>query len=228
MLDAVVRQTMEDLSSHLQEQVDILRTSGEAFDRGAIPMAKVLAAHIRVLVHDTRSSTSLLKELTVKGQIKYFDTARPIDPSNLLPTPNLVMVRMTSGSTPGYIASKEGGPIEQVSLAEFEDWWRTPIIEDDQGNVFTRRDLVLALAHQEGGAHVDPELPEAYAALSRSNSLGWIVGEGVLTVGSAPGPGLRHIAGNPVVFAVRQIAHELEYSIRFGLACVFPPRFEGQ
>src|SRR5205814_2070163 len=141
-----------------------------------------------------------------------------------LPTQNLVMVRMTSPGSTSYHAAKEGGPIERLRLARFDDWWTTPIVKDDQGNLFSRKDLVLALAHREGGAHVDPELPAAYAALSRSNSLGWIVGENVLTIG-ASGPGLRAIEGNPVLFMVRQIAHELEHTIRFSLACLFPPRF---
>jgi hypothetical protein len=63
--------------------------------------------------------------------------------------------------------------------------------------------LVLGLAHLDGGAHVDPELPAAYAALSRSNSLGWEM----------------HISGelvsleSPVLANVRQIAYEVELTL---------------
>ncbi|TGE33187.1 hypothetical protein [Desulfosporosinus sp. Sb-LF] len=40
------------------------------------------------------------------------------------------------------------------------------------GNIkFNRRTLILSLADQDGGAHVDPTLDEAYVNLSRNNSL---------------------------------------------------------
>lgn len=45
--------------------------------------------------------------------------------------------------------------------------------KDREGKEFTRRDLVLTVADQEGGAHIDPALNEAYANLSRFNSLSW-------------------------------------------------------
>ena len=224
----MTRQSLEELSNHLQEQTDFLRSSGDAFDRGDLAEAKRLATQIRVLVHDTGRSTSLLEEWSVKNQVRYFDTSRPIDPANLVATQNLVMVRMSSPGTSKYIAAKEGGPVDRLRLASFDEWWTEPIVKDDQHNLFSRKDLVLALAHKEGGAHVDPELPAAYAALSRSNSLGWIVSENALSIGGAPGPESHAIEGNPVLFMVRQIAHELEYTIRFSLACLFPPRFEGQ
>lgn len=55
----------------------------------------------------------------------------------------------------------------------FDEWWTTPVLKDMRGNAFGRREFVLGLAHMDGGAHVDPELKEAYAALSRENSFGF-------------------------------------------------------
>jgi hypothetical protein len=56
---------------------------------------------------------------------------------------------------------------------------------------------VLAVANQDGGAHVDPTLDSTYADLSRNNSLGW-------TYGSKSEP----IEG-PARAALRQICHEV-------------------
>ena len=76
------------------------------------------------------------------------------------------------------------------------------------GNEFSRKGLTLALAQLDGGAHVDPTLEEAYAALSRSNSLGWTfhVGDEALPDES------------PVPANVRQVAYELQATIEEQLA----------
>jgi hypothetical protein len=59
---------------------------------------------------------------------------------------------------------------------------------------------VLNVADTDGGAHVDPELEEAYMAISRENSLGWFFSNGTVT---APA------GGRPELACMRQIAHEL-------------------
>lgn len=59
------------------------------------------------------------------------------------------------------------------------------------------------VANKEGGAHVDPELGEAYVELTRLNSLGW----GFVI------DGVEHDAGSPVPVNVRQIAWELQTTI---------------
>src|SRR4051794_38541440 len=67
-------QTREDLERLLREQVTFLRRSAEAYDAGDEAEAKRLATHVRVLVHDTESSHSLLGLLGVKEQLGYEDT----------------------------------------------------------------------------------------------------------------------------------------------------------
>jgi len=62
-----------------------------------------------------------------------------------------------------------------------------------------RRDLILAVANKDGGAHVDPVLDEKYANLSRGNSLAW----------RYRGPRGDIPLEGPEKAAVRQIAHEV-------------------
>jgi len=97
-----------------------------------------------------------------------------------------------------------------VGPVPFDDWWNRVIIRDQAGVEFTRRDLVLALANQDGGAHVDPELHEAYEALSRSNSMGWTAG---IASGTSGGAVVGVPMGSPVPANVRQIGWELEQSL---------------
>lgn len=65
---------------------------------------------------------------------------------------------------------------------------------------WSRKQLILVLANQEGGAHVDPALDARYDALARKNGLGWSV-----THGGTNQP----FNGNVVSVAVRQIAYEV-------------------
>ena len=71
--------------------------------------------------------------------------------------------------------------------------------------LFSRKDFVLALANQEGGAHVDPQIKEAYDKIANSNSMGWTYKEG--NADEIP-------LGNPVPYSVRQISYEVIESVQ--------------
>lgn len=86
----------------------------------------------------------------------------------------------------------------------FELWWQgLHIICAKDGALFTRSDIVLAVANTDGGSHVDPGLREAYDNLSRNNSLNWVA---ISPEGTTP-------LSNPVLPTIRQIAFEVERSL---------------
>lgn len=69
----------------------------------------------------------------------------------------------------------------------------------------SRKDVVLAVSNKDGGAHIDPEFDEAYANISKRNSLGiYITGNDKQS--SNP-------ANNPIYASIRQIACEILSSI---------------
>lgn len=78
-------------------------------------------------------------------------------------------------------------------------------MKDSDGTLFCRRDFVLALCNEEGGAHVDPKIKASYEKLANSNSMDWTFREG-------DGPGVP--MSNPVLPSVRQISYEVVESIR--------------
>jgi hypothetical protein len=84
-----MQQTREDLEQHLQEQVEFLHSSARAFDEGFEGEAKRMAVVVRVLVHDTAHSKSLLSQLGLLG-LAFYDTAKDWDPRNLLSHHGLV------------------------------------------------------------------------------------------------------------------------------------------
>lgn len=202
-------QTRAELLTHLREQVEFLRTSATLFDEGRQSEAKRLATAIRILVHDTDNSKSLLGLLGVKTTLSFLDTSLPPNTADQIHMHcGLVTILMAFGG-PG--ASKYRPPLDDLSepragrpRPSFDDWWTAPVLTDNGNNSFARKDLVLGLAHKDGGAHVDPELENAYAALSRGNSLGWhFYDEG----------GHLLLSESPVLANVRQIAFELESTL---------------
>ena len=200
-----VPQTQQDLQRQLQEQIQFIKSSALAFDSGFDAEAKRLAVSLRVLLHDTSSSRSLLSLLNLKN-IKFYDTAVDYDPRNLATTWGLVIIKMTVGPTPQkpkYIAPLDNPSKASIPLVDFEIWWNKIVFADNQRRKLKRKDLILSAANQDGGAHVDPALDRPYADLSRSNSLGW------LTFAA----GDIQPMDDPTRAAIRQIAHEVLKSL---------------
>ena len=195
-------QTKDELIEHLRAQIQFMKLSSKSFDDGFEDEAKRLAVVIRVLVHDTRNSTSLLILLDKKG-IGFYDSAVPNDPRNLLTYNGLTMMRMSTSEGASYVAPLDNGPPSRSRTRKisFKVWWDGVfVIKDKYGKTFTRKDLILSVANTDGGAHVDPKLDETYSNLTRFNSIGWkFFSRGVED----------DFRNSPVLPSVRQIAHEV-------------------
>ena len=86
-------QSNADLWDLLKDQLRFLRNSSSSYDNGFEGEAKRLAVTIRILVHDTKNSTSLLHQLVIKHKLKMLNTASPIIPNNLLGHQGLVIMK---------------------------------------------------------------------------------------------------------------------------------------
>lgn len=156
---------------HLKEQIDFLSRSADSYDNGYENEAKRLAVVIRVLLHDTGQSISLLRHLD-KKDILFYDTANDYDPMNLAPTTGLVLI-MSGPDGAKYVPPLDDNIRPQNRKVPFEKWWEKIVIADNQGNKLTRRDIILDVTNKEGGAHIDSKLNEEYARLVKNNTLGW-------------------------------------------------------
>ena len=197
-----------DLEADLSEQLQFLASSGRAFDQGDLAEAKRIALVIRVLVHDTAMSHSLLAQLGVKDSLAWADSAPVIDND-----PNIV------GRSPGLTAMGLGADgiafsarymdsIERSNTTRyvsFSDWWERPVILDSNDAEFSRKELVLALVNKDGGAHLD-RLNEKTHALVHGNSAGFVC---VDTGGATPSP-----IPTPIYASVRTVAEELLLTLR--------------
>jgi hypothetical protein len=182
-----------------------LRASAAAFDAGDESEAKRLAQTLRNLLHDAKSK-SLLTLLGVKHKLQYIDSADkpPADP----PGPGVArLIGFASSLAPieiGPHGTKFVAPLDtQPATAEvFSKWWTAAIARDHHRHVFSRKRVVLTVANQDGGAHIDLDLPADYAAMTRGDSFGRVGG----------------VYLNPAPAIVRQIAYEVEATITGQLA----------
>jgi len=88
----------------------------------------------------------------------------------------------------------------------FDPWWIEPVTKDQAGALFSRKNYVLTASNKEGGTHVDHQLDAAYSALSKDNTLGWAY--------TLDEEASRPLDRNPAFASIRQIAYEVEQTIR--------------
>lgn len=195
-----VNQTQDDYKKHLAEQYQFLINSCHSFDSGFSGEAKRIAATMRVLLHDTKQSKSLLGQLGAKN-IYYYNTASEYSPTNLLAHLGLVGVVSSPESTKYFPMLDDIPGYDRNIWVTFDTWWEKEIVlSDSKQNKFTRKQLVLLGSNKDGGAHIDPELDDIYAQLSRGNSVGFM---------SIDHVGQSQPLADPHLFSIRQMGHEL-------------------
>lgn len=195
-----VKRPPQEVVERLEEQTGFLVSSCRTFDEGNYAEAKRLSVHLRILLHTGRAPVvSLLSQLGAAFKWNRFWSAMiPHNPHGLLSYHGLIVTKM-GGSDIKYLPSLDGLADQFLQQHHFVKWWqRTIVFKDRLGQTFSRKDLVLALANTDGGAHVDSDLDESYFRLSRENSLGWTFNAGS-----------KRWFQDPVPPSIRQIAHEL-------------------
>lgn len=193
----------EELKKELFEQLLLLRHACQSFDQGLEAIGKHISLSLRVLLHHHGQSRSLLEQLGFR-EGRFFDSAGPLNPKNLLTECNLVGLRVTNEGGIYLPLICMGGNPSSMKRVKFLRWWNDPILKDNKKRTFCRRELILHVADTDGGAHVDPELEEAYMSISRENSLGWVFAKDDIET---------TLKGRPELACMRQIAHELLYTL---------------
>lgn len=188
-----------ELENELVDQLKLLRLSCELFDGGNQSVARFIALSLRILLYSHRQSRALLDQLRIRDS-RFFDSAGPLNPRNLLTECNLVGFRIDNLG--GYNVPRVSmGNENFVGRIPFYNWWNDPVLKDNAGRTMSRMQLVLEIANTDGGAHVDPDLDEVYMGLSRENSMGWHFSDS----NGNHGP----LSGRIEFACVRQIAHEV-------------------
>lgn len=191
-----IPRTPDDLQRQYKKQLDQLQFLVNGYDAGHPEAAELIAVKLRVLLHETSNSHSLLKQLNRLGG-KFISTTFPFDPENVSTYSGLVM-GLVDGPKSRYIAMLDEATC--LHWLPFDEWWnQESVFVDDSKATFTRKKLITTAANQDGGARVDPGLDEHYSRLSSGHSMGW-----VWSFGGMSGPVTEAAAA-----AIRQIAHEV-------------------
>lgn len=204
--------SLGEVEEHLVDQLEFLRKSSSDYDGGETREYKRLALALRVLLHSTRTSQSVVQQLNWNN-LEFFSGSTGVHPDNELPDFGLVALTITDKREWKWVPTNLGAG-DQMRKVHFEQWWTGPVLKDGKNHEFSRKEIVLSVADQDGGAHVDPTLNEAYHDFSRSNSMSFHAGDsgwGSYAVFTPPGDTVSQ--GDIDITeveraAVRQIAHE--------------------
>jgi hypothetical protein len=191
------RRSFQEIHEQWSDQIEFIKESIRAFDKGNEKEARRIATAIRVMFHNTNSSFSIYKQLEKNMVFKSITDI--YSPANLMSSWLLLQLSFGPNGLK-YLPNLDESSHTRIFFMIFDDWWNQ-IIFDDKNNYFTRRDVILFVANKDGGAHLDPEISESYAKISKYNSIGWEDENG-----NSP-------LNNPLYSAIRVIAQELIDSI---------------
>lgn len=138
--------------------------------------AKRIATCIRLLVHDTNNSNSLLGQMREKMRMNFLDTSSPND-GRLHSMTGMIGVKGSNyGQYFGVVAKVREDenlvvvPLfmqhlkdwyQSYNLIGFQKWWDQTVI-NIYGQELARKELILTIANKDGGAHIDTTYPEKY------------------------------------------------------------------
>jgi hypothetical protein len=128
---------------------------------------------------------------------------------NPLTQAGLTLMKVTTGAGAEWVPRRDvpvPNPAAQPRDVPFGSWWRTTVTKDSAGGTWNRYNMVWAIANKEGGAHVDPNQPIDVRAIEEKNSMAWTYHDPI--VGDKP------MSNGPLLPSIRQIAYELEHTMR--------------
>jgi hypothetical protein len=153
-----VKHPDKQFQDQLEQQFGFLSRSCIAYDKGDQDDAIRIATTIRVLIHNTKSSTSLLKHLNATT-IDLHTTVEDVQ-DHWVGYRGMGMISMSSSGAHDYVPALQMSPISYY--VPVSKWWDQVVFVTDKARL-SRRKIVLAATNQDGGAHVDASLDPIYA-----------------------------------------------------------------
>ena len=197
---------MDRFKKHVSAQLRFIERSCQVFDAGDEAEVQRIATSVRVICHQTGQSMSLLTHLSATGISMLSTACSPVGPGTLTAPSNLaslVIQRTDEGVTFKSTAPLDDAPMKR--FIPFADWWKTEIVCLTAGVQMTRKALVLAVANQDGGAHVDATLNPDYTVIKSGAGL-------VATFQPAGGNPVEIPLESHSVATLRQIGYEVLHS----------------
>jgi hypothetical protein len=222
-----VGRTPAELREAFKQQVKLLTTYCRLYDEGDHSLALPTSTCLRLLIHQSGKSRSLLDQLGLRGG-RFYTTAPPLNPRNLMTECNLVVLRMSLAGAEFLPAI---GPLAFRDRLAFPEWWLAPVLKGKGGVTMSRHDVVTAVANTDGGAHVDPGLEAIYHSFRSGALLNWFhLREPAPRHGAeAGGPPLSPggtLIREPQYACIRAIAHEFLLTMQKYAPWAFGQKYE--
>lgn len=160
-----------DFKLHLRKQLNFLERSCNAYDAGAHEEAIRIATVIRILIHQTKNSTSLLKHLNATT-INLLTTVQDISQNTILAAMSMSGVTISANGFEYYPNLGNASYKAQVPVSK---WWDQIVVVEGPIKL-TRKKIVLSATNQDGGAHVDANLDSDYEQFSADGFSGYVSG----------------------------------------------------
>jgi hypothetical protein len=193
--------------NELIKQLRFIQTSCAVYDAGLEDEACRLAVALRVLFHKTPRSTPLLAHLKMENSLMLSSSVGHND------WRDYVAMRINLGSaTPVSCQPKLGSKFSKLPLHK---WWHEQIVHSFEGRAYYRRDLILAAANKDGGAHVD-KLQQFYEDLASGKHGLSFHGKNLIYPKGAPfDQSVEQSSQNTHFAMIRQFAHEVLHSASY-------------
>ena len=213
-----------ELNEKLSQALELLKLNCKQFDEGSVVSAVQIATQLRVLVHDTNKSVSLLAQTGLKNTIQYLDSSirhrgglcfwsmANVSHQTILSNgeiyAGLLRKKMTDGLN-GKMPTLDFAPLmgdnsRESQWEDFATWYTGQTMFEYRQLKMTRKDIICTLANKEGGAHVDLNYSDDYKYFMEPTMLDINI-NGVLA----------RFSQNPVYVSVRQIAWEVMKSLTY-------------
>lgn len=197
--------TRETAQKHLDGNLALMIIGTKLYDDGNQEEAVNLAIHTRALLHSTGKNESPISQLQIKNNIFVLSTTTQYIPGK----PGAYYGLLGEILAEGEESKGDLLPMCQVDKEfvnkwhGFDDWWNELVV-NDQGFSLSRKDVVLMIANQNGGAHIAADHDEKYAAWARDGS-GWIQSDNQESI----------LPYDKVYATMRQIAFEILKSFEY-------------
>jgi len=193
------------LTKKLEEQLQFIRRSSEAYDQGAEEEALRIATSLRVVFHQTGPSTSLITHLGF-GANKMLSSSRGHGDWKDYLSQEINI----NSPVPVRMRPILGDKFHELSI---DEWWQNETVFVHNGTNHNRRKIILSAANKDGGAHVDADLETYYEFLCAGKYLIGITGN-LKYNGPEPFPqGVTIYPTNAHFALIRQFAHEVLASV---------------
>jgi hypothetical protein len=158
-----------NIQQEIAKQLNFIISSCTLYDQGRYDEAVRIAVAARVLFHNTQASKAIIGGHYEANDLKLLSTTtfKPgcVKDSNIL---GFIGLLPSMGSFQAML-----GDSHRKDNISWKQWWADePIMSLFKGQEsITRKQLVLASANKDGGAHVDEVKPEEYERLDDGLSI---------------------------------------------------------